>query len=131
MFLPQVSQFDYETPSFTGEQGELVIDASSDPPFDAGSTYAFVVVHQNCPITQGVLTTDAEASTMGTGGAGGEGGGGAMGGNGSTGDVVVDDGCACRIVGERRRAPSAAWLALALALGVGLRRRRAQRTRRR
>jgi len=47
---PDPSVYDYLVSNNTSHDGEMVIDDSSDPPFDPGSEYYFVIVHQNCPV---------------------------------------------------------------------------------
>jgi MYXO-CTERM domain-containing protein len=99
-FLPEVSAFDYSIDGVTATSGEIVIDASSDPPFDPNATYHVVLVHQNCP---SAIATIATSSDLGQGGEGGQGGTGAGVGGGSPADpgapTVIEDGCGCRIVG--------------------------------
>lgn len=129
MFLPVVSSFDYASADFTGADGELVIDASSDPPFDPNATYGFVIVHQNCPVAVATLSTDATPPTTGEGGGGGAGGDGGSGGEpgtggGATGDQVIDEGCGCRVVGPAPTSRWPLWLGVALGLSVLRRRRR-------
>ncbi|MCA9617585.1 MAG: hypothetical protein KC731_01100 [Myxococcales bacterium] len=129
-FLPAVSTYDYSLEGLTGPQGEIVIDATSSPPFDPSLSYHVVVVHQNCPTATGVLSTDAEVST-GTGGGGGSGGEGSVGGSdpgtgggGGNGDQVIDEGCGCRVAGR----PTLPWEGsaglLLAAFGLAARRRR-------
>lgn len=133
-FLPRVDRFDYAVTGITETTGEIVVDASSDPPFDPSSTYYAVLVHRNCPNAQAVITAgEAEVTSTGTGGGdasggapgvgGGDASGGADGENGAQPDDA-DDGCGCRVV----NAPSGSgWLSLvgSMALvGMVLRRRR-------
>jgi hypothetical protein len=62
-FMPEVLDYDFQTSWLDTTTGELVIDDRSDPPFDSGQTYHFVVVHQNCPSSQAVITVEpAQAS---------------------------------------------------------------------
>ncbi len=62
-FMPTVAQFDFQSDWFTTATGELVINNESDPAFDPSQTYHFVIVHQNCPSSEAVLTVEpAEAA---------------------------------------------------------------------
>ncbi|NUP08327.1 MAG: hypothetical protein HOW73_19930 [Polyangiaceae bacterium] len=136
--FPSVSVSDYSA-DFDVETGELVIDASSDPPFDPNATYDFVVVSSSCP----TLAMEASAGPFepmvneGGGGAGGanEGGTNAAGGNDSTGgggsggdgaDDDEDDGCGCKTVGAPAGTPVGALLGLGALAVVVARRRRAR-----
>ncbi|MFH2007530.1 MAG: hypothetical protein ABI333_13175, partial [bacterium] len=58
MGMPQVSAYDYRVQGITAATGELVIDESSDPPFDPSETYHFVIVHTNCPSTEAVVSVE-------------------------------------------------------------------------
>lgn len=127
-FLPEVSQFNYESTS-TSAAAELVIDANSDPPFDPAETYDFVLVSKSCPNLQVTFSTsDIDPPSEGGGGAGGgsEGGGGSdEGGGGGTSDGSDedDDGCGCKTAGGE----GSPWAPALLALGISiaaLRRRR-------
>jgi MYXO-CTERM domain-containing protein len=61
--FPVVFAHDYQTDWSDSTVGEMVIDDTSDPPFDPSQTYHFVMVHQNCPIAEVVLSVEpAEAS---------------------------------------------------------------------
>lgn len=140
--LPAPSTYDHEASS-EGPTLDLVIDASSDPPFDPSATYYAVIVSQSCPTIgadislrsgggEGPTTTtgaggdDAGPSTTATSavttgaGAGGGDGGGSDGGDSLEGD---DDGCGCEVAGAGR--PGGALAALgALAAAALLRMRR-------
>ena len=118
--LPEIDQYDYKVENLTANSGELVIDASSDPPFDPASTYHMVIVHQNCPTTRATVTTQA----MGEGGAGGAGGAGPE--PQATAPVEVDGGCGCRVAAPNDATPrsdGSAWLVLLAPLGAVARRR--------
>ncbi|MEJ7731902.1 MAG: MYXO-CTERM sorting domain-containing protein [Polyangiaceae bacterium] len=134
-FLPSVSQFDWSAEHLTTKNGELIIDASSTPPFDPNATYHMVIGNSNCPITVATITATVPTSS-GEGGAGGDGGAGpasssaastaSSGGTGGQATPAEDDGCGCRIPGGSPPAPRSALLGLALAaLVAGARRRRA------
>ena len=69
-FLPEIDEFDYSA-AIDSDSGSLVIDASSDPPFDSSKTYDFIVTSTSCP------TLAAEFSVAGYVPPVGEGGGGA------------------------------------------------------
>ncbi len=56
--FPAVFAYDYQTVWFDSTVGELVIDDTSDPPFDPSQTYHFVLVHQNCPIADAVVSVE-------------------------------------------------------------------------
>ncbi|AUX41820.1 hypothetical protein SOCE26_032450 [Sorangium cellulosum] len=49
--LPEARTYDYSVEGITEAQGEIVIDETSDPPFDPALTYYMVIGHTNCPIT--------------------------------------------------------------------------------
>jgi len=131
MPLPTVKDFDYKVTGFTGTTGELVIDANSTPAFDPTASYHIVIVHQNCPMV--TATLHVEAAPSGVGGAGGSGGAGGEGGTAPVtpprDDVVVDNGCGCRIGatdanGQSTGAGAWALLAALVPLGAVSRRRR-------
>lgn len=115
------SEVPWSATHISGEHGELVIDANSDPPFDPTKDYYMVIGDQSCPVSYVTVSTDTQGS-QGTGVGGGEptgaGGGsaGAGGGGGDDGDQGGGDdgGCGCRVAGG---APDAPWAALA---GLGL-----------
>lgn len=136
-FIPTVAEWDWAAEHITGTQGELIIDASSDPPFEAGATYHMVLSHGNCPITVATITTGGEP--FGEGGAGGGGGAGpgpasssatsSASSSGAGGSAAVpaedDDGCGCRVPGGASGAAHSALIGLAVAaLAAGARRRR-------
>jgi MYXO-CTERM domain-containing protein len=122
-FIPVVDQYDHAVESITVQDGELVIDASSDPPFDPNATYHAVVVHQNCPFAAAVLS--AESMQPMPPGSGGGGGAGGAGGSGVVDPITVDDGCGCEVVGSQRADwPAGLWALVLAGLGA-LRRRRA------
>lgn len=64
---PSVSEYDYAAENLTTSSGSVVIDETSDPPFDPQDTYYMVIAHQNCPMTSmqvearsgGIPTEDA------------------------------------------------------------------------
>lgn len=133
--LPQVSDSDYDV-AHTIEAGELVIDASSDPPFDPSATYDFILVSRSCPS----LALEVEASAYeppvneGGGGAGGaseggaaEGGNGRGGGTPSDSDSEEDDGCGCVVAGGASGTPLSALLGLGALVLFGARRRSSRR----
>jgi len=96
-YLPEVTVYDYQSNWLDGTAGELVIDASSDPSFDPGQTYHFVLVHQNCPSSQAVITVEPIQSSV-------DPDGGVDGDASVSADASVpgDDpkkGCACRASG--------------------------------
>jgi Zn-dependent metalloprotease len=131
--VPQVSKYDYKIEGITETSGALVIDATSDPPFDPSQTYYMVLIHQNCPVAVAKVTTGPEGGEGGAGG-GGEGGGtteAGVGGGGAAppaneGPVEVDDGCGCRAPGGGLPG-SAALLAGGLAIAAAAARRRSKR----
>jgi MYXO-CTERM domain-containing protein len=81
-FLPTPGVYDYEADS-QGESLDLVIDASSDPPFDPAATYYAVLMSSNCPFAQVEISLRA-------GGSSGEGGGAVA--SGATASVGVTTG---------------------------------------
>jgi MYXO-CTERM domain-containing protein len=124
-FFPELSDYDHAVEGISTTSGELVIDASSDPPFDPSATYHVVLVHQNCPTAEALIELDEPGPPTGAGGSGGSASSGAGGVGGGDGPAplppVEVEGCGCRT----GAAPSqgAAWLLL-LGLGWALRRRR-------
>ncbi len=129
-FIPEVSDFDYSI-AITSDLGELVIDASSDPPFDPTATYDFVISSTSCPTlgmvaSVGPYTPPPPAEGGGGAGGGGTGGDTGTGGNGADGDDEEDDGCGCKLATEQGSSSGAPWLGLAALalLGIGRRRRR-------
>ncbi|WP_434047243.1 MULTISPECIES: hypothetical protein [Sorangium] len=139
-FLPAATRFDYSVEKITDTHGEIVIDETSDPPFDPAQTYYMVLGHGNCPPS--IVTAESEDLGVepppdpvdpvdpvepepgSTGGAT----------PGPTRYPPADppaDGCACRAAAPS--APAAPWAALsgiALAGAAVLRRRaRARRAR--
>ncbi len=132
--IPEVDDFDYRFDSNDADV-EAVIDAESDPPFDASERYYAVIVVRGCP-SLGFEITAAEPDppVIGTGGAGGEGAGGAGGAGGVGGGVGGaddmpadgDDGCDCRAAGGSRSSSSPFALGVA-AVGLGLVARRRRR----
>ncbi|WP_437681104.1 MYXO-CTERM sorting domain-containing protein [Sorangium sp. So ce131] len=48
--LPEATTYDYSVEGITAAQGEIVIDDTSDPPFDPALTYYMVIGHENCPM---------------------------------------------------------------------------------
>jgi Zn-dependent metalloprotease len=121
--LPKPDKFDYSIEKITETHGELVIDASSNPPFDPAQTYYMVIGHANCPLAVATIAASASGDPMGEGGAGGAGGAGA-GGDGDTPKPAEDSGCGCRVAGAEAPAASLAALSgLALAAAGALRRR--------
>lgn len=133
--LPKVSKYDYAVEHITATSGELVLDATSNPPFDPSKTYYLVIGHQNCPTTVAKVSAGVVPPSTGEGGAGGAGGGGATvgsGGEGGTttggdrGPIEVDDGCGCAVPGDDAGSDGAAGLLLlGLAAAAAGRRRRA------
>jgi MYXO-CTERM domain-containing protein len=119
--------------------GVLVIDGSSNPPFDPSQDYYMVVGDQSCPISYVTVSTDTMGSASTSSGAGGNGatgaGGGAAGGAGpgSGGDDngdnggADDGGCGCRAAGGAPGAPWALLAGLGLAGAASARRRRRAR----
>ena len=124
-WLPMVKDYDYAVEHLTAKDGEIVIDASSSPPFDPNVDYYVVLVDQNCPAAFTVLKTDAHVppATGGTGGSGGTDVGGS-GGSPASETAGEEDGCGCRTAGS----PSSDWglsaLVAAAALALSRRRRR-------
>ncbi|XXX80960.1 hypothetical protein WMF30_19580 [Sorangium sp. So ce134] len=49
--MPEPSKYDYSVEGITDTYGEIVIDETSDPPFDPTQTYYMVIGHGNCPST--------------------------------------------------------------------------------
>ncbi|WP_438019992.1 MYXO-CTERM sorting domain-containing protein [Sorangium sp. So ce315] len=47
--LPEATLYDYSVEKITDTYGEIVIDETSDPPFDPAETYYMVIGHGNCP----------------------------------------------------------------------------------
>ncbi len=136
-FIPTVDLSDYSVVATT-EQGELIIDASSTPPFDPSATYDIVVVNRSCPDLQMVLTANPHVPVDPGEGGGGAGAGGqpANGGGGATGEGGqggggeptddTDDGCGCKVVGGAGAAdhgPTAIALAALAAVAIRTRRR--------
>jgi hypothetical protein len=122
--LPAVDQYDYKVENLTATNGELVIDANSDPPFVPTSTYHMVIVHQNCPNTRATVTS----APLGEGGAGGAGGAGPE--PQATAPTEVDGGCGCRVTAPSDATPrSGVWASLALLapLAAAVRRRMRRR----
>lgn len=62
--MPSVSEYDYQTAWLDTTTGEIVIDETSDPPFDPTQTYHFVIAHQNCPNSEALITVEAIANTV-------------------------------------------------------------------
>lgn len=56
--LPEATNYDYSVEGITETSGELVIDESSDPPFDPTQTYYLVIGHKNCPSSS--VTVESE-----------------------------------------------------------------------
>ena len=129
--VPVASDFDHKI-ELTDGSGELVIDASSDPPFDPTATYNFVLDSGSCPTYQFTATAETILPASGEGGAGGAGGasaggGSATGGGGAGGGAESDDGCGCTIIGSEARSGVGGFLGL---LGLGLVAERAVRRKR-
>ncbi|WP_438029342.1 MYXO-CTERM sorting domain-containing protein [Sorangium sp. So ce233] len=57
-FLPEATRFDYSVERITDTYGEIVIDETSDPPFDPAQTYYMVIGHGNCPPS--IVTVESE-----------------------------------------------------------------------
>ncbi|WP_437959978.1 hypothetical protein WME76_10245 [Sorangium sp. So ce119] len=57
-FLPAATRFDYSVEKITDTYGEIVIDETSDPPFDPAETYYMVLGHGNCPPS--IVTAESE-----------------------------------------------------------------------
>ena len=135
--IPEVDEFDYEAVE-NDSDGEIVIDASSDPPFDPSARYHLVLVSRSCPALAFQITASPATPSTGEGGAGGgpapsggagEGAGGSDGGAGGGGSDEGDEGCDCR---GSASAPTSLGASLLLGL-AGLffsRRRRAGAPRR-
>ncbi|MGK4005744.1 hypothetical protein WMF31_24160 [Sorangium sp. So ce1036] len=49
--LPEATSYDYSVKELAAGQGEIVIDETSDPPFDPAQTYFLAIGHKNCPDT--------------------------------------------------------------------------------
>lgn len=123
--MPEVTDYDYQTDWLTTTSGEVVIDNSSSPPFDSSETYHFVVVHQNCPSSQAVITVEP-APASGDPDAGvdaGVGGDASVSADASAPGDGGKKGCSCRASGGAGGAGGAVPLLL-LALGLIWRRRR-------
>ena len=122
----------WQVENITGGSGEIVIDASSNPPFDPSQTYYMVIGDKSCGASRMTVTTNisdppnftTSSSTTGAGGSGngsgGSGSGGAPGTGGAspTGDEEDPDSsglCSVRAIGEDS---DATWAGLA-ALGLG------------
>ncbi|KYF63033.1 hypothetical protein BE11_05845, partial [Sorangium cellulosum] len=86
-FLPAATRFDYSVEKITDTYGEIVIDETSDPPFDPAQTYYMVIGHGNCPPS----IVMAESEDLGSRGraAAGSGGSGRPGGPCRAGDRLV------------------------------------------
>ena len=123
-FLPEPTAFDYSIENITDTHAEIVIDETSNPPFDPSQPYFMVIGHANCPTA--VATISSGPPTEGAGGGGGGGGGGTTtgaGGNPAEPGPQDDSGCGCRVAGSQSSAPPwAALLGLSLA-AAALRRR--------
>jgi hypothetical protein len=90
--FPTPSQFDHELR--VDSSGFVVLDATSDPPFEPGADYYFALVSNSCPTVSYTLSASVEApSGVGGGGAGGEGGGDPAGAGGGDALEPTDDGC--------------------------------------
>jgi MYXO-CTERM domain-containing protein len=118
-FPATVFGYDYALTAQTAPEATLVIDANSNPPFEPGTTYHFVVTHANCPSADAVLSTEdlLPPSEPGEGGAPSA----PVETPGGSDDIAV--GCACRTAAPRERSPLA-WAAIALAVVAITRRRR-------
>lgn len=57
-----VNEYDYEVKDIKTADGELVIDATSNPPFDPTQSYSMVIMHQNCPTGQATVSVVAEGA---------------------------------------------------------------------
>lgn len=55
---PVLSEWDYETLDLDGREGELVIDADSDPAFDPNATYYIVLINQSCSSGQATFSVE-------------------------------------------------------------------------
>ena len=108
-----LTDYDWVSEATTAASGELVVDASSTPAFEAGQSYHFLVMYQNCPDEVMTVSYDRLLPVQDDAGpppqddAGGGGGGGGK-------------GCGCRTAG----AAGAAVPALLLGLLLLWRRRR-------
>ena len=113
-----LSDYDWMGEESTATSGEMVVDATTTPPFDPAQSHHFLVMHQNCPDTQMTVSYErllpvqddagvGEDATAAGDDAGGGGGGG-------------DKGCGCRTAGGS----GATAAALLLVLGVLVARRR-------
>jgi len=148
--LPAPGLFDYEVASESASL-DLVIDASSDPPFDPEDIYFAVVMSQNCPVAQlgislrgggssgeggsGASSTSGDAASGTTSaaagptstGAGPTNDAAAGSGGGSDGDdaTAEGDGCDCRATPGVPSSGAAALAVAGLGLVVARRRRRA------
>lgn len=119
--LPVATEFDYSTADLQTENGELVINAESSPPFDPAKTYHFVIVHQNCPSAEVTLSVEL-SSTASSPDAGVD--------NQSDAGTNPEDGegggCGCK-AGEGGSGGPTPWLVAGLGLvGLALMRRRRQ-----
>lgn len=47
-FLPEATAYDYSVKNITVDHGKIVIDETSDPPFDPAQTYFLAIGHKNC-----------------------------------------------------------------------------------
>ena len=56
--LPEATKYDYSVDGITETSGEIVIDETSDPPFDPAQTYYLVIGHKNCPSSS--VTVESE-----------------------------------------------------------------------
>ena len=129
-FLPKPNAFDYSVQKITATQGEIVIDATSNPPFDPAKTYYLAIANANCPLSVATITSAPANDPPGEGGSGGGTGSGGSGtGNNDPADPPAEDdsGCSCRAAGaddSSSGAPLAAFAGLALALAAVRRRSR-------
>ncbi len=125
--LPEVNQFDYSVP-VNASTGEIVIDASSDPPFDPSAEYFFAITSSSCPNVKITVGTSNEPVPVGTGGGGtGGAGGGGTGGGTDGGDAATDDGCGCATPAGDAGHGGFGVLAVVAALGAAVGRRRRSR----
>jgi len=105
-FGPAVDEYDHAA-RHSGTSGELIIDASSTPPFDPTASYYAVIVHQNCPTALASISADVLETDSGGGASGGAAGGGigglseAGGGAGDAGFTAAGGGCSCRAARPR------------------------------
>jgi MYXO-CTERM domain-containing protein len=123
---------DYAVKNITSPKAQIVIDESSDPPFDPETTYYVAIAHQNCPMAtlhvegkgDGSQELDAgtDAPTVDAGvgfdaafdtglGAGGE-----QGPSAEAGDFEPGGGCACTAGSGRSTAPLSAGLLMMMLL---------------